>query len=298
MDIENDLTLAQKYLPILDEIYKTASVTSRMDALTKPVNVADASTVLIYKLSTIGLGNYSRSKGYPKGTVTGKWETLKLTQERGREFAIDRMDDEESLGQAFGLLADEFMRLHVVPEVDAYRFSVYATKANNGRSGSLDKSNILEALAAAEAALNADEVPVDGRLLFISDSCLAALQNALARTWSNESGVDRRVGTFDGMPVIMVPQGRFNTVIELDPGDVIDEGGFEATGVDINFMIIHPTAVLQATKHDNLKVFNPDVNQDADAYKIQYRLYHDAFVYENKEDGIYVHTVTGSGQSS
>jgi hypothetical protein len=38
------------------------------------------------------------------------------------------------------------------------------------------------------------------------------------------------------------------------------------------------------------KVFDPDTNQEKDAWKFQYRLYHDAFAYENKVKGIYVHT--------
>ena len=33
----------------------------------------------------------------------------------------------------------------------------------------------------------------------------------------------------------------------------------------------------------------PDENQKADAWKFDYRLYHDLFVYENKVKGIYLH---------
>lgn len=54
-------------------------------------------------------------------------------------------------------------------------------------------------------------------------------------------------------------------------------------------MMIHPSAVLQVKKHDNLKMFDPDTNQDKDGWKVQYRLYHDAFVYENKVKGVYSH---------
>jgi hypothetical protein len=38
-----------------------------------------------------------------------------------------------------------------------------------------------------------------------------------------------------------------------------------------------------------MKVFDPDVNQAKDAWLFQYRLYHDAFVYDNKVKGIYLH---------
>jgi hypothetical protein len=54
-------------------------------------------------------------------------------------------------------------------------------------------------------------------------------------------------------------------------------------------MVVHPSALIQVAKHDQLKLFDPDTNQDKDGWKIQYRLYHDAFVLDNKVDGVYSH---------
>jgi hypothetical protein len=289
------ITLAQKYQPILDEIYKLASLTARMDSPSKPVSFAGANVVKVFKTDVIGLGTYSRSSGYPKGQIVGTWETLTLSKDRGREFNIDRMDDEETLGMAFGTLAGEFMRTEVVPEVDAYRFSVFADGAGNGTTGSLATSAaVLAAIDVAKAALNTDEVPPEGRLLYISDACHSLLEAALTRSWASEGNPDRRLQMLDGMPVIMVPQGRFSTEVTLNAGGSVDAGGYAATGEDINFMIIHPSAVLQVAKHADLKIFSPDENQEMDAYKVQYRLYHDAFVYDNKADGIYVHAEAAS----
>jgi hypothetical protein len=72
------ITLAQKYQPILDEIYKLASLTARMDAKTKPVEFAGANVVKVFKTDVIGLGTYDRASGYPKGQITGTWETMTL----------------------------------------------------------------------------------------------------------------------------------------------------------------------------------------------------------------------------
>lgn len=290
------IALAQKYQPILDEIYKLASLTARMDSPSKPIDFAGANVVKVFKTDVIGMGNYSRATGYPKGQIVGTWETLTLSKDRGREFSIDRMDDEETLGMAFGTLAGEFMRTEVVPEVDAYRFAVYATGAANGATGTpADAAAVLAAIDVAKAALNADEVPQEGRILFVSDSAHAKLEAALTRSWASEGNPDRRLQLLDGMPVIMVPQGRFSTAVSLNAGATVDAGGYTASGGNINFMIVHPTAVLQVAKHANLKIFSPDENQDMDAYKVQYRIYHDAFVYDNKVDGIYVHAVSGLG---
>ena len=289
------IDLAQKFQPILDEIYKTASLTSRLDARTKPVNFAGANVVQVFKTNPIGLGTYSRVTGYPAGQMVGAWEALTLATERGRSFVIDRMDDEETLGMAFGTLAGEFIRTEVAPELDAYRFAKYATAIaghNVATPATLDPNTIITALDAAKLALDQDEVPREGRILYISDACLNYLEGKVSRFLANESGVDRRVMRFDGMDVVMVPQTRFYTSIELSPGTEVNEGGYAPTPTDgkaINFMIIHPSAVLQVVKHDALKVFTPDENQTTDGWLIQYRIYHDAFVYDNKLDGIYLH---------
>jgi len=288
------IALAQKFQPILDEIYKEASLTARMDALTKPVNFAGANVVKVFKTDPIGLGTYSRVSGYPAGQITAGWEALTLATERGRAFVIDRMDDEETLGMAFGTLASEFIRTEVAPELDAYRFAKYASWSNiqTTTGATLDANSILTAIDAAKLALNKQEVPREGRLLYISEDCLNLLEGKVSRFLANESEVNRSVSKFDGMEVIMVPQTRFYTQIDLDAGTSVNEGGYtknSGAGKDINFMMIHPSSVLQVAKHESLKVFGPDDNQTSDGWLIQYRIYHDAFVYENKVKGIYLH---------
>lgn len=289
------IALANKFQPILDEIYKASSLTARMDALTKPVNFAGANVVSVFKTDPIGLGTYNRVSGYPAGQVVGAWETLTLATERGRAFVIDRMDDEETLGMAFGTLASEFIRTEVAPELDAYRFSKYASTAsiNAATPATLDANTILTALDAAKLALDEDEVPREGRILYISDACLSLLETKVSRFLANENAVDRRVMRFDGMDVVMVPQTRFYRGVTLDAGTTgVDAGGYSktiSTGKDLNFMIIHPSAVLQVTKHAALKVFEPDENQTTDGWLVQYRIYHDAFVQANKLNGIYAH---------
>jgi hypothetical protein len=289
------IALAAKYQPILDEIYKAASLTARMDAQTKPVSFAGANVVKVFKTSLIGLGTYSRTAGYPVGDVTGTWETLTLATERGRELFIDREDDEETLGMAFGTLVGEYMRTLVVPEVDAYRFSKYASWSGIEEvdtPATLTSSTVLAAIDLATEFQNGKEVPPEGRILYVSETVQSFLNQAITRMYGNETGVSNQVTSYNGMPVIMVPQTRFYKGITLSAGGSTTTGGFtktSSTGRDINFLMVHPTAVLQVKKHDNLKMFDPDVNQDKDGWKVQYRLYHDAFVYENKVDGVYSH---------
>lgn len=291
----NSISLAQKFQAILDEIYKVTSVTSRMDSLSKPVDFGGSNVVKVFKTSVVGLGNYSRTTGYPAGDVTGTWETMTLATDRARAMTIDRMDDEETLGMAFGTLAGEFMRTVVVPETDAYRFAKYASWSGISTTTEAALTTAAAVLAAFDVAmlqLDNDEVPEEGRLCYMSAPIHQLLRASLTRTLGNESSADRRLKDLDGVEIIKVPQARFYTQVTLDAGATSSAGGYTktaSTGRDINFLLIHPSAVIQVNKHADMKLFSPDVNQTSDSWLVQYRQYHDAFVQENKVDGIYLH---------
>jgi len=165
----NSIEYAKKFLPVIDAIYKSESVTEGMDAATL-LDFTGVNEVKVLKVTTTGLGDYSRENGYPKGDVTASWETMKLTEERGKEFSIDRMDNEETLGLAFGTVTGNFMREHVVPELDAFRFARYASAEgiSKAQAAVLDKDTILEAIDEAVRQMDEDEVPAQGRRLYIN----------------------------------------------------------------------------------------------------------------------------------
>lgn len=292
----NGIELAEKFQPILDEIYKKESLTARLDGLSKPVDHNDARTVYVYKTSMVGLGDYDRATGFAAGNVTGVWEALELTKDRGRAFSVDAMSDEETLGMAFGTLVGEFIRTKVVPELDAYRFAVYAGKASGKPTAAAltTSSGVLTAIDLAQKTLDGKEVPREGRVLYASEDIYYLLKGALTRTWVSDGTVDRNIERLDGMDVVMVPQTRFYEGIDLIDGSDPSTGGYGQTSgkKKLNFLLLHPSAVLQIAKHNPLRVFAPDLNQTADAWLFQYRIYHDAFVYDNKTDSVYVHRYT------
>jgi hypothetical protein len=292
----NSIALAQKYLPMLDEVYKASAKAAILDA-TK-IDIVGGNTVKVFKTSMDGLGDYSRNTGFVNGDVTGSWETMTLTKDRGRSFQIDRMDNEETLDMAFGTLAGEFIRTKVVPEVDAYTFAKMAgttgISAGTAADISVGTSDVPTFIEEAERQMNEDEVPVEGRILFISETAYVGLKAKVDRTTLNgDGGIDRGIVTYDGMRIIRVPQNRFYTGITLKDGKTSGQeaGGYaQATGAyAINFLIVHPSAVCKVVKHVLPRIFTPDENQKADAWKFDYRLYHDMFVYENKVKGIYLH---------
>lgn len=286
-------------MPILDEVYKASSKASILDTANERVRFIGSDTVNLYTMSLDGLGNYSRNAGFVTGSVTGSWEPYKLTQDRGRSFMVDVMDNDETMGMAFGTLAGEFIRTQVTPEIDAYRFAKYAGTSGISSGTPADitvgTTDVPTLIQEAETIMGDDEVPEEGRILFISETAYAGLKDKITRYVQNgERGIETAIDYYDGMRVIKVPKGRFNTGITLNDGLSAGEtkGGFTvpaSTSYPINFMIIHPSAVVQIAKHVVPRIFSPEVNQSADAWKFDYRIYHDAFVENNKVAGIYLH---------
>lgn len=287
----NSIALAKQYVPLLDEVYKEASLTSELDGNPELVSQgANANELIIPKLSMQGLGDYSRNSGYVTGDVTMTNETVQCNFDRGRMFTIDTMDNQETAGLAFGRLAGEFIRTKVVPELDAFRFAMYAgtsgiSKVDSGATLSAG-ADVIAALRVAVSKMNEDEVPLDQRYLFITPTLFGLVQD-LDTTKSREV-----LQNFAAIK--QVPQTRFYTAITQYDGSSSGEeaGGYiknASSGKDINFMIIHKPALIQFQKHIAPKIITPEQNQDADAWKFGYRNVGIADVYDNKVAGIYLH---------
>lgn len=286
----NAITLAKKYVPLLDEVYKKAALTSILDSdASLAKEGANTNEIIIPKIDMDGLGDYDRNSGYVNGDVTLTWETVKFNYERGRMFTVDNMDNEESVGLAFGRLSGEFIRTKVVPEIDAFRFATYASKSgvtvvNEDLSTG---EAVIKALRTASTKMDEEEVTAEGRVLFITPT-LKGLIDDLDTTKSKAV-----LNKFTA--VVEVPQSRFYSAIELKNGKGGEsKGGYTkaSEAKDLNFMIIEKSALLQFPKHVVPKIVTPDQNQSADAWKFGYRNYGLAEVYENKTVGIYAHTKT------
>lgn len=293
----NAITTITKYLPLLDQVYTVASVSSILDTPNALVReTADAKTVLIAQTSMSGLGDYSRADGFVSGDLTLTWKPYTFEYDRGRTFQIDAMDDMETMGLAFGSLAGEFVRVQVTPEIDAVRFAKYATNAGTAVAADLTNKTTITAISAAEVVLEDKEVNLANCVLFVTPTIYSNVKDDtehFQRTLTPSENPNRNFGEFDGMPIAKVPQRRFYTAVKTLSGkDAEAAGGYEkAEGAkDINFMIIDRASVIQLIKHGKIRVFDPDTNQSADAYKVDYRIYHDAWVLDNKKNGIYCHT--------
>lgn len=137
-------------------------------------------------------------------------------------------------------------------------------------------------------------------------NCIAFISNEFAKGLKQDDKVERRldvseinVGTIkrkvkmlEETALVQIPPKRFKTIIELLNDLQGGETGFKAGGaaVDMRLMLVDRAAVTCITKHAKLRYFAPDVNQDADAHKMQYRVFHDVISRDRKRKAIYIHT--------
>ena len=277
----NDIALFKSCVPLLDEVYKEASLTAVLDGapeLAQPGASAEELVIPLMEMS--GLADYSRASGYVQGDVTLTHQTVKCNFDRGRMFTVDALDDAETAGIAFGRLSGEFIRTRVVPELDAFRLSRYASFSgvHSVAQALTTGGDVVDALRACVTYMDDREVPYDGRILFILPG-LRGLVEDLDTTKS-------RAVLSRFSQVISVPQTRMYT------GITQTDSGFQkaAQAKDLSFLCVHPSAVIQFQKHLAPKIIPPEMNPDADAWKFGYRSVGIASVYRSKTDGIYAHS--------
>lgn len=290
------ITLFQKYIDKLDEVYKLASLTADLESNSPLASWnSQTHTFNVPTLTMDGLADYSRNGGYVNGEVSLTVAAHEPNFDRGRKFSVDAMDNEETAGLAFGQLSSQFIRTKVVPELDAFRFATYAGKAGNSLQAELTTGEaVVEALRVAITTMDEDEVTAENRILYITPTLLGKVKDL--DTYKSKDVLNAFA------KVVTVPQSRFYTAINQYDGldhsgaSGVDEraGGYVKAddGLNINFLIIQKDAIMQYTKHLVSKVITPEANQSADAWGFPYRNYGLADVYGNKTAGLYLHKST------
>ena len=289
----NTIAYATLFQTALDKQAVAKLTSGWMDANAGQVIYNGGKEVKIPKINMDGLGDYSRSGGFTSGAVTLEYETKIMSQDRGRTFMIDAMDVNESnfVANASNVMG-QFQATKVIPEIDAYRYSKIASLAieKGVATGGYtpDKSTILEKLKADIAAIR-DIVGGDVPLVITMSSLTSAVldqADGITKQLSvmdfNKGEVSTKVKSLDGCPIIEVPSARLKTAYTFRDGKSSGQeaGGFVPAGgaKDINWLITPLTAPIAVNKTDKVRIFDPAINQDADAWKLDYRKYHDLWI--------------------
>lgn len=292
----NVLEYAKIFQQELDKQVVAQATSGWMEANAGLVKYNGGNEVKIPVIEMDALGDYDRANGFVEGSVNLTYETKIMTMDRGRTFMLDRMDvDETNFAATAANVMGEFQRTKVIPEIDAYRYSSIASQAIEkgvavgGYTPS--ESDILKKLREDIYAIYdvAGEIPL---VIIMNMQVAAILENSteLSKTLSvidfTQGDIKTSVRAIDNNPIIKVPSLRMKTKYVFYDGKTAGQeaGGFvaDAEAKNINWIITPRTAPIAVSKTDKIRIFEPDTNQKADAWKIDYRKYHDLWIKENQ----------------
>lgn len=209
---------------------------------------------------------YGDVNGLDAGT-----EEFTLKRDRSFTFAIDKLDEDETLRQlqAGSALARQ-QREVVIPEVDTYTYNVMCNEAGYKPDAiELTAENIYLEIIKASAALDNAEVPETGRVLLVTPDVFLLMKRCKDIAMETVIGDEMRllgvISNLDGCNVVKVPANR------------VPE--------DFGFMIAHPSATVAPTKLEDYKIHQdpPGISGSL----VEGRIVYDAFVLKNKAKGIY-----------
>ncbi len=240
-------------------------------------------TVKISTPITVPMVDYTRSGANRYGTPTEMQDVvqeLTLTQDKSFSLTIDKGNNEDQNGiKEAGKMLSLQISEQAVPLMDKYGFARLSQMAGRvvGNSTALSKSNVCERITAGTTHLDDNEVPSEGRTLFVPSDTYAKLR--LSDEFQKCDGLlDKslakgQVGTYDGMRVVKVPTGRWPA--------------------NVNFIIVHKRSACAPVKLNDTKLHTdpPGISGNL----LEGRQYYDLFVFGAKCDGVYVEVNTASG---
>lgn len=280
----NTLEFATKFAGELDKMIVQKAVTGFFADNTLRAKFVGAKTVIIPDIDFVGLADYDRDNGFSKGKMTVAHTSYELTQDRARSLQIDREDmDETGIANLAGQVMGEYVRTKVVPEMDAYTLSKLAGIAvSKSNTKTLDTSKAYAQFVELVNGIQA-KAGFDSELVaFVNADVYAAFMNSteiqrhITVSDFKQGEVNLKVKKINDVAIIPVASDRMKTAYEDDSTN----GGLKPTSgaKNIGMLVLPKNAASLVKKSEKIRVFEPDTNQDADAYKFDYRVYYDTFV--------------------
>lgn len=297
--VPNDITARIEMIRDgMDQIVKREAITNGMTASQKlQTAFAKAKTAKIPTMDVSAAGNYDRVKGYPKGNVSVDYGEYTLQYDRGLSVSIDSMDTIESGGIAdVETAAAEFMRLKMVPEIDATRISQAVAKTKTAdathvveESSALTVSDILSKIGEGLDMIYEERAIDTGATIYVNNNLKKVLRGTtevqkVRSVDGSMRSLDLSTNSIDGNQVVYVPSARMKTAYDYtSPDDTGAGGGFapSSSADDINFLIVAPGCAQGVVALMKPKYFTADENQNADAAVFQFRICHDLIVEKN-----------------
>lgn len=270
------------------------------DLTTKNISIIGANKVKIPYVTVSGYKDHSRNGGFNRGTVGNAFMEKTLEFDRDVEFFVDVMDvDETNQALSAANITNTFISEKAIPETDAYRlsklYSEFTTLGATASEDSLTTANILEKFDTLMEEMDEDEVPEEGRILYVTPAVYTIIKQAEKITRNldvtRDNAVNRHIRSLDDIKIQRIPSGRMKTAYDFSEGYAP-----AASARQMNMILIHPQSVLSADKHSYINLWAPGSHTQGDGYLYQNRKYGDLFVIDNRTDGIKINVAPSAEQ--
>ena len=259
------------------------------------LNWTGAKTVQVPSITTGGFRDADRDTiGARKRNVDNAWTPYTLAHDREFDTLVDPMDiDESNMALTIANITDVFNSEHKFPEMDKYAASkLHAELTDHGGrilTEALTVDNILEKFDNLMEHADDQEVPQDGRILYVTPQVNTLLKEAKAIQRSMDvrgesTGVNRRVTNLDDVEIVSVPSSRMKTAYDFTDGAVAD-----VDAQQIHMILVHPTAVYTPQKYEFVDLDEPTAGTKG-KYLYFERKYWDLFVIPQKVAGVQMYT--------
>lgn len=290
----NSIENATRYSNELDKMFAQKSATGFFADNALATKFVGARTVIIPDVEFQGLADYDRDTGFIKGAITVANASYTMAMDRARSLQIDREDmDETGIANLAGKILGEYVRTKVVPECDAYVISKLAGLAA-ARSNLIDCSvtNPYEALCRLIGEVQSVAGYDEELVAFVDGYMYAALQNSseiskmITVSDFKQGDITLKVKSVNGVAIIPVVSERMKTAYTFKDSE---NGGFTpAANARSVYMLVCPKSAAHLVKKtEKMRIFTPEQNIDADAYKFDYRIYYDVFVKKSGLDTVW-----------
>lgn len=265
-----------------DEIVVAETKTSGMQADSRLVEAfADSAEVKVRTVdfSDQPLEDMGVNGTYPVGQIKMTWQTLTLTNYKGKAFDVGHIQSEKSgFPDEATYDVTEFTRQVIVPTLDKHRLSKLTEYAGTTETGAaLTTANVLTAIKNGVEVI-ADSFNVDSGLTIYVPNSTAALLDLSTEIGNYRDVADAgrviatRVNTIDGNTLIRVPNSYLS--------------GYA--------FAIHAPNTIQAVTELAIKHVGNENNTRGHGDFIGFDVYYDTFAMLNKKAGIYAYKVGAS----
>lgn len=297
----NTIATASKYTDALDKMVVQKSETGFFTDNVFGAKFVGAKTVVMPDVSFIGLADYDRDNGFSKAGITVAQTSFELTKDRGRKLQIDREDmDETGVANLAGQILGEYVRTMVVPEMDAYVLSKLAGIASTRSHKTVYAQDT--GFAQLNTAINNvySRAGYDTELIAFVDSTMYSLlmnTNEIARQLVigdfKKGEINTRVRYLNDVAIIPVSDERMRDSYTFEAGTAASSGSAATGGFKpassagyVRALVVPKKGAHLVKKTEQMRIFTPEQNIDADAYTFNYRIHYDVFVKKSGLDMI------------